>query len=114
MTPISVTVHWSESGIFPGEEVTYTFAQFEALALRAALSHENNGGYFKTKITVHFSNEDDYHCRLDLARHDDRGFRDHMLTHEAFVDHPRFQAMSPDIQQTYLENLEFARRIDWP
>lgn len=75
--PVSVLVHWSESGAWQEEE-TVPFAEFEARALSVAMSHADRG-YLKTKVTVTFDDGDTYGARLDLAAGDTLGFAHHCL-----------------------------------
>ncbi|OAT17097.1 hypothetical protein M977_04343 [Buttiauxella gaviniae ATCC 51604] len=75
--PVSVLVHWSESGEFKGEEVHYTFEEFERKAKNAAALAGSGMGYDKTKITVIFNNGAEYGCRLDLAADDTQSFQVH-------------------------------------
>lgn len=75
MRPTKVKVHWSESGEFvDGEEMP--FDTFERRAFRVAFKNVDDG-YLKTSITVFFDDEDasEYTMRLDLAKHDELGFR---------------------------------------
>jgi hypothetical protein len=72
-----VLVHWSEAPEFK-DSTEYKFSEFEALAYRVAKSHRT-GGYLKTKISVFFEGDFTYgDVRIDLADHDECGFRDHM------------------------------------
>ena len=72
-----VLVHWSEAAGF-GENQEYPFSVFERMAERAAQNHKT-GGYLKTKVTVFFDNGFEYgDARIDLAEHDEHGFRHHM------------------------------------
>lgn len=81
--PISVKVHWSESPEFK-EETMYDFMDFERKALEVAKTNPR-GGYDKTKVTVHFDNEETYECRLDLGcGGNDAGFADHCLSMLAY------------------------------
>ncbi|BBQ32873.1 hypothetical protein WP2W18E01_P11200 (plasmid) [Aeromonas caviae] len=73
--PVSVLVHWSESGAW-GEEELCTFSDFEARALGVAMSYAD-GGYLKTKITVTFDDGETYQTRIDLAAGDELGFAHH-------------------------------------
>ncbi|HHQ4546889.1 TPA: DUF3560 domain-containing protein [Aeromonas veronii] len=73
--PVSVLVHWSESGAWQEEE-TVPFAEFEARALGVAMSYAD-GGYLKTKITVTFDDGETYQTRIDLAAGDELGFAHH-------------------------------------
>lgn len=75
--PVSVLVHWSDSAEFKGEEVTYTFEDFERKAKNAAALAGSSIGYDKTKITVRFSNGAEYGCRLDLAADGTQSFQIH-------------------------------------
>ena len=60
--PVSVLVHWSESGAW-GKEELCTFADFEARAQVVALGYVG-GGYQKTSVTVNFDDGDSYQARL--------------------------------------------------
>ncbi|WP_395175842.1 LPD25 domain-containing protein [Roseibium alexandrii] len=72
-----VFVHWSESPEF-SDNTEYTFSEFESLAYRVAKNYRH-GGYLKTKVSVYFDNGFSYEqVRIDLADHDECGFRDHM------------------------------------
>ncbi|EFO29249.1 conserved hypothetical protein [Roseibium sp. TrichSKD4] len=72
-----VLVHLSEAPEFI-EDKEYRFSEFEQIALGVALGH-TEGGYLKTKISVFFDNGECYkQVRIDLAKNDERGFRDHM------------------------------------
>lgn len=82
--PVSVLVHWSESGAWQNEQ-TVTFVEFEKTAFAVALEHAGRG-YLKTKITVNFDDGEVYGCRIDLAAHDELGFADHCLSMLAFYD----------------------------
>lgn len=75
--PVSVLVHWSESAEFKGEEVTYTFEEFERKAKNAATLAGSGMGYDKTKITVTFNTGAEYGCRLELAADDTQSFQIH-------------------------------------
>lgn len=75
--PVSVLVHWSESGKFKGEEVHYTFEEFGRKGKNAATLAGSGMGYDKTKITVIFNNGAEYGCRLDLAADDTQYFHIH-------------------------------------
>lgn len=69
----SVLIQWSESGTlseFEGQTVSFARAE-ELLALaleerRAYDAEGHKGGYFKTKLTVQFSDGETYEFRLDL------------------------------------------------
>ncbi|WP_207923252.1 LPD25 domain-containing protein [Marinomonas flavescens] len=79
ITPVSVSVHWSESGLFKSM-VTYDFVTFESMAFEAAVSNLA-GGYDKTRITVNLSDHSQYECRLDLGVGDNElGFADHCIS----------------------------------
>lgn len=82
--PVSVLVHWSESGEWE-EESTVPYAEFEQQAFAVALGYVG-GGYQKTKVTVNFDDGETYQCRIDLAAHDELGFADHCLGMLAFAE----------------------------
>lgn len=82
--PVTVTVHWSESGAWQKEQVV-AYADFEKNAFAVALEHAGRG-YLKTKVTVTFDDGEIYQCRIDLAAHDELGFADHCLSMLAFYD----------------------------
>lgn len=85
--PVTVTVHWSESGAWQKEQVV-AYADFEKNAFAVALEHAGRG-YLKTKVTVTFDDGEIYQCRIDLAAHDELGFADHCLSMLAFMTHQR-------------------------
>ena len=85
--PVTVTVHWSETGAWQNEQVV-AYADFEKTAFAVALEHAGRG-YLKTKITVTFDDGEIYQCRIDLAAHDELGFADHCLSMLAFYDTPK-------------------------
>lgn len=77
--PVFVEVTASESRSFQKEH-QYPFAEFEALTLSVALTNPV-GGYDKTYVSVHFSNQDVYECRLNLGCGvKDQGFAEHCLS----------------------------------
>ena len=82
--PVSVLVHWSESGAW-GEEELCTFSDFEARALGVAMSNADRG-YLKTKITVTFDDGETYQARLDLAAGDELGFAHHCAGMVSFYE----------------------------
>lgn len=61
----SVTVQWSESGLFK-DNTTYSFKEYTALAAQAAELH-GDGGYLKTKIDINYSNGVEYTMRHDIG-----------------------------------------------
>lgn len=71
--PLFVFIHWSESGRFE-ENSLLSFADFERQARQVAL-YQNGRGYLKTKVTVLFADGETYQLRIDLAEHDEHGFR---------------------------------------
>jgi len=82
--PVSVLVHWSESGQWE-EGQTLPYADFEAQALAVALGYAGRG-YLKTKVSVTFDDGEIYaEARIDLAAHDEHGFTDHCLSMLAFA-----------------------------
>ena len=82
--PVSVLVHWSESGYFENEALI-AFDEFERRAFSAALGHAGRS-YLKTKITVNFDDGEQYGCRLDLAARDEIGFADHCRQMIAYAE----------------------------
>ncbi|MGY3855423.1 DUF3560 domain-containing protein [Aeromonas aquatilis] len=107
--PVSVLVHWSESGAW-GEEELCTFSDFEARAQVAALGYVG-GGYQKTSVTVNFDDGDSYQARLDLAASDTHGFTDHCLAMLAFAETEKGRAYYQADEWQSL--LEFVRGIDF-
>ena len=107
--PVSVLVHWSESGAW-GKEELCTFADFEARAQVAALGYVG-GGYQKTSVTVNFDDGDSYQARLDLAASDAHGFTDHCLAMLAFAETEKGRAYYQADEWQSL--LEFVRGIDF-
>jgi len=107
--PVSVLVHWSESGDFE-KETLYPFADFECKALSSAFAHAG-GGYLKTKITVNFDDGETYACRVDLAAHDELGFQHHVLQMIEFsnTDKGRAAYAADDWQAL----LNFVKTIDF-
>lgn len=75
--PVSVLVHWSESGQFEDNQ-TLSFAEFERICSNIVLINGDQRGYDKTKITVNLESGDTYQCRLDLSKSCDNGFIDHI------------------------------------
>ena len=117
-SPVSVLVHWSESGVFRGEEQTYTFAEFERLAKCAAAENGNvkDNGYSKTKVTVALVNDitgctETYGCRLDLALGDVVGFRDHAQQMIRYHETAEGYAYHKDIG--LVAHVEFLKTINW-
>ncbi|MEG1090054.1 MAG: LPD25 domain-containing protein [Acinetobacter sp.] len=117
-TPLSVLVHWSESGVFRGEEQVYTFSEFERLAKCAAAENGNvkDNGYSKTKVTVALVNDvtgctESYGCRLDLALGDVVGFRDHAQQMIRYHETPEGNAYHRDIG--LVAHVEFLKTINW-
>lgn len=76
--PVSVLVHWSESGAWLENE-TVSFADFEEKAAAVAIPYAG-GGYQKTGITVSFDDGESYECRVDLSSSSEQGFTDHCLS----------------------------------
>ncbi|MHB9331403.1 LPD25 domain-containing protein [Phytobacter ursingii] len=110
ITPVEVLVHWSESGVFPFEKKTYSFTEFEEKAAYAAsLTTEF---YDKTKITVRFSNGIEYGCRIDLAAHDKKGFRDHCQKVIAYSETDEGHSFYTRIG--LMDCVEFLKTITWP
>lgn len=102
--PVSVLVHWSESAEFKGEEVTYTFEDFERKAKNAAAAV--NGGYDKIKITVTFNNTDTYQACVGC-----KGFKSHaldMIAYSETLDGEHYYK-----QVGLMDCVEFLRRIDF-
>lgn len=107
--PVSVLVHWSESGQWE-EGQTLPYADFEAQALAVALGYVG-GGYQKTSVTVTFDDGDTYQARLDLAASDTHGFTDHCLAMLAFAETEKGrQYYEADGWQSLLE---FVKGIDF-
>lgn len=109
--PIFVYVVWSESGDIPDREL-YTFADFELKALGVAMAY-TTGGYLKTKVQVLFSDGECYECRLDLAKNDTHGFRQHA---ESMVRHfDKAAAKDPEefTVKCYRNCVDFLKSIDW-
>ncbi|MGL4355084.1 MULTISPECIES: DUF3560 domain-containing protein [Aeromonas] len=107
--PVSVLVHWSESGAW-GKEELCTFADFEARAQVVALGYVG-GGYQKTSVTVNFDDGDRYQARLDLAASDTHGFTDHCLAMLSFAETEKGRAYyQADGWQSLLD---FVRGIDF-
>ncbi|WP_215408217.1 LPD25 domain-containing protein [Vibrio gigantis] len=91
ITPAFVEVTASESRLFQKEH-QYPFAEFEALALSVALTNPV-GGYDKTYVRVHFSNQDVYECRLDLGcGGNDLGFAEHCLSIVEYDERQQYKA----------------------
>lgn len=89
--PVFVEVTASESRSFQKEH-QYPFAEFEALALSVALTNPV-GGYDKTYVRVHFSNQDIYECRLDLGcGGNDQGFAEHCLSIIEYEEREQYKA----------------------
>ena len=89
--PVFVEVTASESRSFQKEH-QYPFAEFEALALSVALTNPV-GGYDKTYVRVHFSNQDIYECRLDLGcGGNDQGFAEHCLSIIEYDEREQYKA----------------------
>ena len=89
--PVFVEVTASESRSFQ-KEYQYPFAEFEALALSVALTNPV-GGYDKTYVRVHFSNQDIYECRLDLGcGGNDQGFAEHCLSIIKYDEREQYKA----------------------
>ncbi|MCL8167147.1 LPD25 domain-containing protein [Enterobacter kobei] len=117
-SPVSVLVHWSESSVFRGEEVVYSFTEFERMARQAAAINGNvkDNGYSKTKVTVCLVNDETgitetYGCRLDLALGDVVGFRDHAQQMIRYHDTAEGFAYHKDIG--LIAHVEFLKTICW-
>ncbi|WP_368177981.1 DUF3560 domain-containing protein [Aeromonas sp. R7-1] len=107
--PVSVLVHWSESGAWESES-SIPYAEFEAKAFTVALGYVG-GGYQKTSVTVTFDDGDTYQARLDLAASDTHGFTDHCLAMLAFAETEKGrQYYEADGWQSLLE---FVKGIDF-
>lgn len=107
--PVSVLVHWSESGDFENETI-YPFADFESKALSSAFANAG-GGYLKTKTTVNFDDGETYVCRVDLAAHDELGFQHHVLQMIEFSNTEKGRAAyAADDWQALLD---FVKTIDF-
>ena len=110
ITPVDVLVHWSESGEFPFENKTYSFEEFERTAALAA--SKATDCYDKTKITVIFSNGIEYGCRLDLAVHDKKGFRDHC--NKMIRDANTPEGLDYYTRMGLMDCVNFLKSIAWP
>lgn len=108
--PVSVLVHWSESGVW-GEEQIQPFAEFEAQAAAVAIPYAGRG-YQKTKITVNFDDGQTYECRVDLSATGEHGFTDHCLAMLRYYDTEKGQARLADCGETS-ELIEFLRGVDF-
>lgn len=107
--PVSVLVHWSESGAW-GQDVTIPFIEFEAQAAAVAIGYTLRG-YHKTSVTVNFDDGETYQCRVDLAATDEMGFTDHCLGMLRFYETDKGRDY---YQRTNSEDLiEFVRGIDF-
>jgi hypothetical protein len=100
--PLFVYVLWSESGEFE-ENSLLKFEDFERKAVNVGLSHDPEGGYYKTKINVLFDDGSEYGCRLDLCPNEAHGFRIHAYN---FI---RYYKQFGDSE----ENVAFLSSIDW-
>ncbi len=107
--PVSVLVHWSESGAWEqGQTVPYT--EFEAKAAAVAIPYAG-GGYQKTSITVTFDDGETYECRVDLSSTGDLSFTDHCL---AMLRHYETDKGRDYYQRSGQESLiEFIQGIDF-
>lgn len=108
--PVSVLVHWSESGAW-GEEQIQPFAEFEAQAAAVAIPYAGRG-YQKTKITVNFDDGETYECRIDLSARGEHGFTDHCLAMLSYYDTEKGQARLADCGETS-ELIAFLRGVDF-
>lgn len=67
MKPTSVLVHRSDCPMFPLRERSYSFEEFERLALCAVHLFPENGSRTNcTEVTVHFSSGEEVLAHLDL------------------------------------------------
>lgn len=107
--PVSVLVHWSESGDFENE-TEYSFKEFEKKALYVALGHAD-GGYLKTKVTVKFDDGETYGCRIDLALNDERGFEHRCKEMISYSETPN--GASYYGQDNWAPLLAFIKQIDF-
>lgn len=108
--PVSVLVHWSESGQWE-EGQTLPYADFEAQAAAVAIPYAGRG-YQKTKITVNFDDGETYECRVDLSATGEHGFTDHCLAMLRYYDTEKGQARLADCGETS-ELIEFLRGVDF-
>lgn len=89
--PVFVEVTASESSLFQ-KDSPYPFTEFEDLALSVALTNPV-GGYDKTYVRVHFSNQDTYECRLDLGcGGNDQGFAEHCQSIIEYNEREKYKA----------------------
>lgn len=107
--PVSVLVHWSESGAW-GEEELCTFSDFEARALGVAMAYAD-GGYLKTKITVTFDDGETYQARIDLAAGDELGFAHHCAGMISFYETDKgrdyYQRMGMNDLINFVKGIDF-------
>lgn len=99
----TVLVHWSECGIFK-DETTYTFDEYTKLANQAAIINGNEGGYLKTKITINYSNGDEYGMRHDIGC-DQANLNERMKEYAEYClapDAPEFMKPSAELKKFYL------------
>ncbi|MNQ04857.1 DNA ligase [compost metagenome] len=108
--PVSVLVHWSESGAW-GEGEIVPFAEFEVKAASVALAHVG-GGYQKTKVTVSFDDGETYEGRVDLSATSEQGFTDHCLGMLDYYATEQGQAKLADCGETN-ELIAFLRGVDF-
>lgn len=111
--PVWVQVFWSESGEFKDNELVH-FPVFENRAHKVAMSNPPERGYSKTKVNVLFDNGDEYACRLDLAQGDTLGFEDHSRSLIKYFERQEDDSAEQDyVVQSYKENYEFLKQVDW-
>lgn len=67
VTVSKVIVHWSESFNFT-DNSELSLKEFERISLITANAVPDNSGYDKTKVTVVFTDGQEYNCRVDLNK----------------------------------------------
>lgn len=114
IVPVWVQVLWSESGEFDDNELV-PYIQFEERAFKAAKKHGYDGGYYKTKVNVMFSNGDNYECRLDLAPRDTHGFTHHAKRLISWFETNKGNEDDAEYHvKVYKANYDFLKQVDWP
>jgi hypothetical protein len=61
-----VHVFWSESRRF-NDETTYSYEEYTAIAKQVAIDNGTDGGYFKTKINIFYTDGTEYGLRHDIG-----------------------------------------------
>lgn len=98
-----VFVEWSECGVF-SDKTFYTFSEYTKLATQAAILNGTDGGYFKTKIVIHYSNNDEYGMRHDIGC-DQTNLNERMKEYAEYClapDVPEFMKPSAELKKFYL------------